>query len=142
MSRNDAALPESYRACRLGYGCMRIAGDPDRGRAAVIAAYEAGYRLFDHADIYAGGRCEELFGKVLREVAGMREAICLQTKVGIRPGRYDFSRELLDGPGYAYQVRRSEFDQILFERARSLGVQCLEETKASVISCAAERCDG
>ncbi|MFW5830047.1 MAG: aldo/keto reductase [Planctomycetota bacterium] len=83
---------------RLGYGCMRIAGDPERGRAAVIAAYEAGYRLFDHADIYSGGACEELFGHVLREVPGMRQAITLQSKVGIRhgPGRYDFSPAYLE----------------------------------------------
>ncbi|MDA3960480.1 MAG: aldo/keto reductase [Planctomycetota bacterium] len=93
--RNDAQLPNAYHACRLGYGCMRIAGDRDKGRAAVIAAYEAGYRLFDHADIYAGGACESLFGEILKEVSGMRDAICLQGKVGIRAGRYDFSREHL-----------------------------------------------
>jgi len=76
---------------------MRIAGDPQRGRAAVLAAYEAGYTLFDHADIYGGGACEELFGQILREVSGMREEIVLQGKVGIRhgPGRYDFSAEYL-----------------------------------------------
>ena len=96
-----AALPAAYHACRLGYGCMRIAGDRAKGRAAVIAAYEAGYRLFDHADIYAGGACESLFGEILREVTGMRQAIVLQGKVGIRPrtattpGQYDFSREHL-----------------------------------------------
>lgn len=94
-------LPPAYHACRLGYGCMRIAGDRAKGRAAVIAAYEAGYRLFDHADIYGGGACESLFGEILREVSGMRQAIVLQGKVGIRPrrpgspGQYDFSREHL-----------------------------------------------
>ena len=94
-------MKPSYQACRLGYGCMRIAGDKARGRAAVLAAYEAGYRLFDHADIYGGGACESLFGEILREVSGMREAIVLQGKVGIRPGmagkpgQYDFSCEHL-----------------------------------------------
>ncbi len=94
-------MKPAYQTCRLGYGCMRIAGDQARGRAAVLAAYESGYRLFDHADIYGGGACESLFGEILREVPGMREAIVLQGKVGIRPGRagkpgqYDFSREYL-----------------------------------------------
>lgn len=116
--RNDAALPESYRACRLGYGCMRIAGDAARGRAAVIAAYEAGYRLFDHADIYGGGRCEELFGKILKEVSGMRAAICLQSKVGIRPGRYDFSRDhLLDAvDGCLERLGVERLDVLLLHR--------------------------
>lgn len=94
-------LPDSYHACRVGFGCMRIAGDPDRGRAALIAAWEAGYRLFDHADIYSVGRCETLFGALLREMPAMRASILIQSKVGIRfadeqgPGRYDFSREHL-----------------------------------------------
>lgn len=88
-------LPPSYSALRLGYGCMRIAGDRSKGRAAVHAAFDAGYRLFDHADIYGGGACEEVFGAILKETPGMREQICLQSKVGIRGdegiGRYDFS---------------------------------------------------
>jgi predicted oxidoreductase len=94
-------MKPAYQTCRLGYGCMRISGDTTKGRAAVLAAYESGYRLFDHADIYGGGACESLFGEILREVPGMREAIVLQGKVGIRPGRagkpgqYDFSREYL-----------------------------------------------
>ena len=98
---NTEILKSTYHACRLGYGCMRIAGDRTQGRAAVLAAYEAGYRLFDHADIYGRGACESLFGDILREVSGMREAIFLQSKVGIRPrtdqspGQYDFSREHL-----------------------------------------------
>lgn len=94
-------LPPAYHACRLGYGCMRISSDRTKGRAAVLAAFEAGYRLFDHADIYGGGACESLFGEIMREVAGMRQAIVLQGKIGIRlrtpltPGQYDFSREHL-----------------------------------------------
>jgi len=95
---------------RLSYGCMRIAGtwNPDdvtperwqKGEEAVIAAYEAGYTLFDHADIYCSGRCEEIFGSVLKKVSGMRERVVIATKCGIRfpgdpnpdsPHRYDFS---------------------------------------------------
>jgi len=94
----------------LAYGCWRLAGaadpehvTPDRrtaGRAAVIAAYEAGYTLFDHADIYCRGEAETIFGEVLREVSGMRGRILIASKCGIRPAgdpdahapyRYDFS---------------------------------------------------
>ncbi len=89
---------------RLGYGCWRIAESEEAGRttgrAAVLAAYEAGVRLFDHADIYCGGRAESAFGAVLREVSGMRERVLIASKCGIRlagepaagaPFRYDFS---------------------------------------------------
>ncbi len=71
----------SLVSSRLAYGCWRIAGkeaDTDcqaRGRKAVIAAYEAGYTLFDHADIYGQGRAEILFGQVLKAVSGMRERV-------------------------------------------------------------------
>jgi len=74
----------------------------EAGQNAVIAAYEAGYTLFDHADIYGRGTCETIFGRVLKRVQGMRERIVIATKCGVRfggdpnpdsPGRYDFSRE-------------------------------------------------
>lgn len=90
----------SLNAARLAYGCWRIADPGSDGRAAVLAAYEAGYTLFDGADIYAGGKAEEVLGRVLREVSGMRERILIASKCGVRPagtpnpdspGRYDFS---------------------------------------------------
>lgn len=99
---------------RLSYGCMRIAGtwDPEnittemreKGRAAVIAAYEAGYTLFDHADIYCRGECEAIHGEVMRQIPSMRSEILIATKCGIRfggdpnpdsPGRYDFRKEYI-----------------------------------------------
>jgi predicted oxidoreductase len=98
----------SLLSSRLAYGCWRIAakeadtGDEARGRKAVIAAYEAGYTLFDHADIYGQGRSETLFGQVLKEVSGMCDGVLLASKCGIRPCgdpvagapyRYDFSAE-------------------------------------------------
>src|SRR6266542_4304126 len=85
---------------RLAYGCWRIAEAGTDGRAAVLAAYEAGYTLFDGADIYGGGKAEEVLGGVLREVSGMRERILVTSKCGVRPAgtpnpdspwRYDFS---------------------------------------------------
>lgn len=97
---------------RLAYGCWRLAGTwepkevtPEKveiGRKAALAAYDAGYTLFDHADIYCHGVSESIFGQVLKEVSGMRERILIATKCGIRfagepqpssPQRYDFSHE-------------------------------------------------
>ena len=100
----------SLRASRLAYGCWRIAGtwNPDEvtagnraaGRRAVIAAYEAGYTLFDNAAIYCLGEAEQILGDVLKEIPEMRDRCVIATKCGIRragdplpdaPGRYDFS---------------------------------------------------
>jgi len=77
---------------RLAYGCWRLAGSEgglrleDRdGMRAVRAAFDAGFTLFDNADIYGRGECERIFGKVLRDTPGMRERIVLATKCGICP---------------------------------------------------------
>ena len=86
-------LGKSPLACtRLAYGCWRLAGneggarrDDSEGIAAVRAAFDAGFTLFDNADIYGRGECERIFGKVLRDTPGMRERIVLATKCGICP---------------------------------------------------------
>lgn len=89
---------------RLAYGCWRLANnnDPAAGRRAVIAAYEAGYTLFDNADIYGGGEAEKILGTALKETPGMRQRILVLTKCGVRhgghphpdsPNRWDFSAE-------------------------------------------------
>jgi predicted oxidoreductase len=99
-------------ASRLAYGCWRLAGTwessqvtperIERGHAAVAAACEAGFTLFDHADIYCDGVCERIFGEVLAASTGLREHLVIASKCGIRkagdpdpraPYRYDFSAE-------------------------------------------------
>jgi predicted oxidoreductase len=106
-------LPGSDLRCsRLAYGCWRIisAGKtvevtPEReedARKAILAAYESGFTLFDHADIYSDGLAEWVFGRLLREKKDLRDKILLASKCGIRkagdptsssPYRYDFSAE-------------------------------------------------
>ena len=82
---------------RLAYGCMRIAEDREKGKRAVRAAIDAGYTLFDHADIYGDGHCETLFGEVLRESPGIRDDILINNSdqpidvavaTGLPPGDY------------------------------------------------------
>lgn len=99
---------------RLAYGCWRIAGTwnpaevtPEgraAGKKAIHAAYEAGYTVFDNADIYCRGEAEKILGEAIKEVPGMRERIIIVSKGGIRPagdgvpgapGRYDFSEQYL-----------------------------------------------
>jgi len=59
----------------------------DRARAAVRAALDAGITDFDHADIYAHGKSEEVFGLLLREDPELGRRVVVQTKCGVRlPG--------------------------------------------------------
>lgn len=73
-----------------------------KAREALLAAYESGYTLFDHADIYCRGACEEHHGMLLRDSPELRRQTLIATKCGIRfrdtpspgdPGRYDFSKD-------------------------------------------------
>jgi predicted oxidoreductase len=98
------------KTSRLAYGCWRVAGswEPDKvtaesrkaGRHAIGAAYDAGYTLFDTANIYCGGETEQILGSVLCDTPGMRDRVVIVTKCGVRfagdpdpkaPSRYDFS---------------------------------------------------
>lgn len=82
----------NIKASRLSLGCMRIADKPlDNIRRLVFSALDIGINLFDHADIYGGGSCEELFKQAIASSSSLRDKIVLQTKCGIRGGWYDLS---------------------------------------------------
>lgn len=92
---------------RLAYGCWRIATSSDLSqnyavaKTAIFAALDAGYTLFDHADIYCNGVSEQIFGRILQDNPGLRSRMSIATKCGIRlknqphgaPARYDFSKD-------------------------------------------------
>ena len=92
----------TLKVSRLAYGCWRIAAQGVDGPRAVRAAVEAGFTLFDHADIYGGGVCEEVFGTVMKDAPELRDRIFIASKCGIRlpqlggagePYRYDSRAE-------------------------------------------------
>src|SRR5678815_1119599 len=81
----------SLRISRLGYGCWRLAGSGPvtsdvraAGRRAIQAAIDAGFTLFDHADIYGRGVYEEIFGEVMKASPARREGLVIASKSGIR----------------------------------------------------------
>ncbi len=86
---------------RLAHGGMRLT-TVEEGAGVCVAAYEAGYKLFDTADVYGRGRCESILGQALRQVRGFRDSVLIATKCAVRrsgeptaeaPTRYDFSEE-------------------------------------------------
>lgn len=75
-------------------GCMRISEFTEsQAQEWIEAALELGINHFDHADIYGGGKCETIFGKALKACPSLREKMIIQSKCGIRPGFFDFSKE-------------------------------------------------
>jgi len=112
---------------RLIFGSMGLGGgwgsgpleaaDVAAAHAAVEAALHIGIRTFDHADIYAHGKAEAAFGRVLAERPELRETIQLQSKCGIRlpvpglVGQYDSSRAAIVA-GTEESLRRLHTDHL------------------------------
>lgn len=87
-------ITKDIEAAPVALGCMRMASLSEAEAEKVIhTALEAGYTLFDHADIYGGGGSETVFGKVLKNNPGLREQMIIQDKCGIRGGYYDASKD-------------------------------------------------
>lgn len=107
---------------RLAYGCMRISRDADNGVRAVLTAYEQGITLYDHADIYGGGRSEEVFAGVWDASPGLREKIIVQSKCGIRSGQFDFSYEhiMQSVEGSLRRLKTDYLDILLLHRPDAL----------------------
>lgn len=80
-------------ASAVAMGCMRITDSRVPVDELIGTALDLGIDFFDHADIYGGGKCEEVFGGYLASNPSLRENITIQTKCGIRKGCYDFSKE-------------------------------------------------
>ena len=87
-------LNSDLKVSQIALGCMRIAGKtPEQLEELLSKAMDLGINFFDHADIYGGGKSEEVFGEVLKRHPDWREKMIIQTKCGICKGYYDFSKK-------------------------------------------------
>ena len=83
-------------ASNIIMGCMRLNSlSVKEAQRHIETAVEAGINMFDHADIYGGGECEELFARAVDMRGSFRDKIILQSKCSIRNGYYDFSKEYI-----------------------------------------------
>lgn len=106
-------------------GLMRIMElDSDGVRDLVKTALDAGINYFDHADIYGGERhaCERHFGESVTFTPAERESVIIQSKVGIRDGYFDFSREhiLATVDGSLDAMNLEHLDVLLLHRPDAL----------------------
>ncbi len=107
----------------IAVGCMRInALDKAEAQRFVGTALDEGANFFDHADIYGGGTCEEIFADAVGMSSSVREKLILQSKCGIRQGMFDFSREhiLTAVDGILKRLRTEYLDVLLLHRPDAL----------------------
>lgn len=94
MVKKISVANGALEVSQISLGCMRIADlSAKEADTHIHTALELGIDFFDHADIYAGGKAEEVFAGVLENNPGMRDKLMIQTKCGIRKGFFDFSKE-------------------------------------------------
>ena len=123
---------------RLAYGGVQFAAwdrnpitaeEIRKGVELVDVALEQGITLFDHADIYGHGKCEEVFSAVWEAIPDARERMVLQSKCGIRrPGddksitHYDFSYEHITSAveGSLKRLKVERLDVLLLHRPDAL----------------------
>lgn len=107
----------------VAVGCMRINSlEKAEAERFVQSALEEGANFFDHADIYGGGACEEIFADAIHMNTEVREKIILQSKCGIRQGMFDFSKEhiLNSVDGILKRLRTEYLDVLLLHRPDAL----------------------
>ncbi len=107
----------------IAVGCMRIQKlDQVTAEKFIRSALEMGANFFDHADVYGNGACEALFAKAIGMTPALREQMILQSKVGIRPNMFDFSKEhILEGVnGSLKRLQTDYLDILLLHRPDAL----------------------
>lgn len=107
----------------VAVGCMRIDSlDKKEAEAFVQTALDEGANFFDHADIYGGGKCEEIFAEAVQMSPTVREKLILQSKCGIRQGQFDFSKEhiLSSVDGILQRLNTEYLDVLLLHRPDAL----------------------
>lgn len=99
----------------VAVGCMRIKSlEKAEAERFVHSAMESGANFFDHADIYGGGACEEIFADAIHMNSEIREKMILQSKCGIRKGMFDFSKEhILESVDQILKRLRTDYLDIL-----------------------------
>lgn len=132
------SLPNTeLKVSRIIAGCMGLGGGWEKNVVLgerheaqaedfLAKALDVGINYFDHADIYAWGKAEEIFGRTLALHPGLRANIVIQSKCGIRwaddppgsPHRFDFSRgHILDAvEGTLRRLHTDYLDILLLHR--------------------------
>jgi predicted oxidoreductase len=111
------------QASEISLGCMRIANMEIKEAAKLInTALEEGIDFFDHADIYGGGKSEEVFAAAVDMNPSIREKFIIQTKCGIRKGFFDFSKEHIINSveGSLKRLKTDYIDTLLLHRPDTL----------------------
>ena len=120
LGQDDKELSE------IVLGMMRIKDKSVKEVEELVeTTLSVGINAFDLADIYGGGRCEELLGQVLNNRPDLREKMWIQSKCGIRIEEFtffDFSKEYIleSVDGILKRLQVDYLDSLLLHRPDAL----------------------
>ena len=99
----------------IGLGCMSLGTEERQATAIIHEALERGVNLLDTADLYDGGRNEELVGAAIR---GRRDRVVLATKVG--------NRRIAGQDGWVWDSSKTYLLSAVKESLRRLGTDYID----------------
>ena len=117
---------EKRELSEIVLGMMRISDKSVKEVEELVeTALSEGINAFDLADIYGGGRCEELLGQVLNKRPDLREKMWIQSKCGIRIEEFtyfDFSKDYIleSVDGILKRLQVDYLDSLLLHRPDAL----------------------
>lgn len=107
----------------IAVGCMRISSLSKADAEKFIkTALDEQANFFDHADIYGGGKCEEIFADAVCMNDDVREKLIIQSKCGICKGMFDFSKKHIieSVEGSLKRLKTDYLDILLLHRPDAL----------------------
>ncbi len=99
----------------IGLGCMSMPDDLDESKNIIDTAIHAGINYFDTADLYDGGRNEELVGYALK---GRRHDVILATKAGNKLNP--------DGNGWMWDASKEHIMEAIKKSLLRLGTDYID----------------
>ena len=99
----------------IGLGTMSLPNDKNDVQNIINAALHAGINFIDTADLYDGGKNEELVGHALR---GIREKIILATKVG--------NKRNANGNGWTWDPSKNHITEAVKKSLTRLGTDYID----------------
>jgi len=111
------------RVSELSYGTWVTFSnqlDAEKARACLAAAYDGGVNFFDCAEVYAGGRAEEILGEALKQLAWRRSSYLISTKFywGLNEGVNEKNtlnrKRLLEGIRGSLRRLQHEYVDLIF----------------------------